>query len=423
MAQRAVESTQAAQALADLKVVELPCLDPMPYFAAAMAGKAFADLGAEVIKVEPPRAGAAERRRGPFRDEMPDPETGGLHLYLNTNKLGITLELENPRGRELLFRLLESADIVLDPNPPAIGERLGIGWRTLAERFARLVVVSLTFFGTQSRYRDARGGDLIATQMSVVGWETPINQVTDPQNQPPLKPADRQADYLTGFTAAGAAMCALFHRKRTGMGQHVDVSQWLAMVSMARPAIGVFTHDAPGAPYYERLLDRRKRGMPWVYPCKDGWVSFSAIPDRFWRGTKAMMGNPEWAESEIFSNLLSRAEHSDAIEAGLLGWFAEHGKEEIFEKAQANHVPCFPVYSPAEVAQHPQYKARNFFISRQHPVAREVRMPGAPCILSRTPWQVRRDAPRLGEHNREIFGQRLKLADAELKLLADDGVI
>src|SRR5271155_788109 len=103
-------ATDQPPALGDLKLVELPCLDPMPYFAAAMAGKAFADLGAEVIKVEPPRVGSSERRRGPFRDELPDPEAGGLHLYLNTNKLGVTLDFERPRGRDLLLKLLDGAD-------------------------------------------------------------------------------------------------------------------------------------------------------------------------------------------------------------------------------------------------------------------------------------------------------------------------
>ncbi len=423
MPERGPERNEPPQALSDLKLVELPCLDPMPFFAAAMAGKAFADLGAEVIKVEPPRVGSAERRRGPFRDDMPDPETGGLHLHLNTNKLGVTLDLEQPRGRELLLKLIAGADILLNPNPPAINLRLGLDWRAMLSQFPGMIVVSLTFFGAESPYRDLRGGDLVATQMSLVGYETPINQVTDPPNEPPLKPACRQADYLAGFTAAGAAMAALFHRKRTGKGQHVDVSQWLAMVSMARPAIGVYTHDTPGAPFYDKLFNRQKTGLPWVYPCKDGWVSFSPTPDRFWGGTKRAMGNPEWAESDIFQTQWDRARHADAVEAGLLGWLAENGKQQVFERAQAEHVPCFPVYSPAEVAANKQYRARDFFVEHDHPAARQVTIPGAPYVLSATPWRIRRGAPRLGEHNREILCGRLKLGESELATLAAEGVI
>lgn len=417
------EAKEPAQALNDINVVELACLDAIPSFAAAMAGKAFADYGAEVIKVEPPRAGAPERHHGPFKDEMPDPETGGLHLYLNTNKLGVTLGLESAKGRELLHRLLERADILLNPNMPAFNERLAIDWRTLTARFPRLIVVSLTTFGADSEYRDLRGGDLLATHMSGVGWETPVNQVTDLEKHPPLKPAGRQADYLAGFTAAAAAMCAMFQRKRTGKGQHVDVSSWLAMISMMRPAVGIYSHESPEAPYGVRIRKRIKLGLPWVYPCKDGWVSFSPLTERFWRGTKAAMGNPEWAEGEMFATLAARGANHDAVEAALIDWLSDKTRDEVFNKAQAEHVPCFPVNSPKEVAENEQYKARGFFVSHEHPAAREVRMPGAPCAFSRTPWRLRRGAPLLGEHNREILCERLGIAPAQLETLRSDGVI
>ena len=417
------ESKLAPRALEGIKVVELACLENMPNYSAAMAGKAFADHGAEVIKIEPPRIGAPERMRGPFKDELPDPETGGVHLYLNTNKLGVTLDITRARGRELLFKLLESTDILLNPNLPADNDRWGISWRMLVEKFPRLIAVSLTTFGADSRYRDARGGDLIATQMGGVGWETPVNQVTDFATHTPLKPADRQADLLAGFTAATAAMCALFQRKRTGKGQHVDVSAWLAIVSMVRPAVGIHMHESADSPYGVRIRTRAKLGLPWVYPCKDGWVSFSPITQRFWKGTKAAMGNPEWAESEIFSTFTSRAINHDAVEASLIDWLTDVPRQEAFEKAQGQHVPCFPVNLPSEVADNPQYKARGFFVEHEHPAARVVRMPGAPCMFSRTPWQLRRGAPRLGEHNAEILGERLGASAEDLDGLRREGII
>lgn len=416
-------SVATPQALAGIKLVELTCLDRAANYAAAWAGKQFADHGAEVIKVEPPRGGAPERFRGPFRDEMPDPETGGLHLYLNTNKFGVTLNFERETGRDLLMRLLDSADILLDPNLPAQSERMGLDWRVLTARFPKLIAVSLTSFGADSAYRNFRGGDLIATQMSGVGYETPINQVTDPPAQPPLKPAGHQADYLTGFAAAAGAMCALFQRKRTGAGQHVDASMWLSMASMIRPSIGIYSHEAAAAPYGVRIRTREKIGVPWVYPCADGWVSFSPLTDKFWRATKQLMGNPEWAESEMFQTLAGRAAHSDVIEAALIDWLSTKKKQELFREAQELHIPCFPVNTPSEVAENPQYKARGFFVSHDHPAAREVRMPGAPCLMSRTPWRLVRGAPRLGEHNAMIFGERLGLAPGEVATLAKDGVI
>ena len=414
---------EAPRALEGLNVVELPCLDTMPFMAAAMAAKSFADFGAEVVKVEPPRTGSKERSLGPFRDEMPDPETGGLHLFLNSNKLGVTMDLENPRGRDVLLDLLANADIVFNPNRPDMSEKLGIDWRTLTTRFPKLIVVSLTFFGAESPYRNFRGGDLVATHMSGVGYETPWHQVTDLENQPPLKCGGRQSDYLTGYTAAAAAMCALFSRKANGAGQHVDVGQWLSMVSMERPNIGFYSHEDKNSESFQRLFSRHKKAAQWVYPCKDGWVSFSAATERFWRGAKQALGRPEWMENELFSTTVGRAENIDAIEAGLVDWLSTVTRAEAFEKAQAQHVPCFPVHSPAEVASNEQYKARKFFIEVDHPAAREVQMPGAPCKLSRTPWRIVRGAPRLGEHNRKIFGERLGKSAAELETLAKLGAI
>ncbi|MGB8412093.1 MAG: CoA transferase [Candidatus Binatus sp.] len=411
------------RALEGLKVVELPCLDTMPFLAASMAAKSFADFGAEVVKVEPPRTGSMERVLGPFRDEMPDPETGGLHLYLNTNKLGVTIDLENRRGRELALDLLAPADIVFNPNRPELNEKLGIDWRTLTARFPKLIVVSITFFGAESPYRNLRGGDLVATHMSGVGYETPWHQVTDPSNQPPLKPGGRQSDYLTGYTAAAAAMCALFSRLTNGAGQHVDVGQWFSMISMIRPNLGFYSHETPDSPSFQRLSTRRKMAAQWVYPCKDGWVSFSAGTDRFWRGAKKAMGNPEWMDSELFDTSLGRAAHIDAIEAGAIDWLSTRTRAEVFEKAQAEHVPCFPVYSPAEAAGTEQYKARKFFIDLEHPAAREVRMPGAPCKFTRTPWRIVRGAPMLGEHNQKILGERIGRSDAALAELAAAGII
>jgi len=336
-------------------------------------------------------------------------ETGGLHLFLNTNKFGVTIDLEQPDGRDQLFELLGNADIVFNPNRPELNHKLGIDWRTLTAGFPKLIVVSVTFFGAESRYKNLRGGDLVATHMSGVGYETPWHQVTDLQTEPPLKLGGRQSDYLTGYTAAAAAMCALYSRNANAAGQHVDVSQWLAMVSMVRPNIGFYSHEARDSASFQRLYARRKTSGQWVYPCKDGWVSFSAGTERFWRGAKKAMGNPEWMDVDLFQTVLGRVAHIDAVEAGVIDWLSSHTRSEAFEKAQAEHVPCFPVHTPAEVANNVQYEARRFFVDSADG---GVRMPGAPCKFTRTPWRIERGAPRLGEHNQKIFSARTK-PDAE----------
>ncbi len=408
----------AALALDGIRVIELPCLDQMPFLAAAMAGKLLADYGAEVIKVEPPGVGAAERRWGPFRGEERDPETNGLHLCLNTNKLGVTVDLGDPGNRAHVHKLLENADILLNPNPPGLNERLELDWPQLAQLFPRLTVVSMTFFGTESAYRDRRGGDLVATHMGVVGYGTPMQQVTQPATQPPLRLAGRQSDYVTGYTAAAAALCALLARERNSTGMHVDVSQWLAMAQMCRPELAIYSHEAPEAAYRKRLLIRKKTSIQYMFPCKDGWVSFALATNRHWRGTKRIMGNPEWAESEMFNSFEGRLSNSDALEALLTEWLSHLTREEVFQRAQAEHVPSFPVNSPAEVANNAQYAARGFFVDFSSPTAGPLRIPGAPIRFSHTPWRLRRPAPSLGEHNLEILGQRLALSPAEIERIA-----
>jgi crotonobetainyl-CoA:carnitine CoA-transferase CaiB-like acyl-CoA transferase len=409
----------AAGALEGVRVVELPCFDPMPFFAAAMAGKLLADYGAEVVKIEPPGSGAAERHWGPFRGEQRGLDNGGLHLYLNTNKLGVTLDLGHPESRDHLYKLLLETDILLNPNPPELNERLELDWRRLTRRFPRLTVVSTTFFGTESAYRNRRGGDLVATQMSVVGYGTPMQQVTDPAVQPPLRLAGRQSDYVTGYTAAAAALCAvLASRHQGGAGIHVDVSQWLAMVQMCRPELAIHSHEAAQAPYRRRLRTRKKTSIQYMFPCEDGWVSFALATNRHWRGTKRIMGNPEWAENEMFNSMEGRLGNSDALEALLTEWLSHYTRDAVFKRAQAEHVPSFPVNSPAEVATNQQYEVRHYFVDCVHPVAGKVRIPGAPMCFSRTPWRLQRPAPRLGEHNAEVLGQRLGLQPQEVEEIA-----
>ncbi|HZY60272.1 MAG TPA: CoA transferase [Candidatus Binataceae bacterium] len=410
-------------ALDDLKIIELPCFDAMPYFAAAMAGKTLAEFGAEIIKVEPPGVGAQERHRGPFPGQQPNRETRALHLFLNANKLGVTLDLAQARGRELLLKLLAQADVLFNPNPGAVNQRLGLEWQPLIERFPRLVVVSMGFFGSDSPYRDLRGGDLIANHMSGVSYETPYNQVTDPANEPPLKLGGRQSDYLTGYTAAASAMAAVAARKKTGAGQHVDICQWMAMVSMIRHNIGMLSHDAPQAPAYQRIMSRTKVNLQWVYPCRDGWVAMRPTTDKFWAGTMRMMGEPDWAQGELFATEQARLENADGVEAGMMSWLAEHDKQEIFLKGFAQRVPCFPVYNPREVAHNEQYRARGFFVECDHPLAGRLTMPGPPYRLGRTPATVRSAAPALGEHNRIVYCERLGLDDEQFNALLREEVI
>src|SRR5216683_951451 len=151
--------------------------------------------------------------------------------------------------------------------------------------------------------------------------------------------------------------------------------------------------------------------MYWMLSC--GLAS-----NRHWNAMKHMMGDPEWAESEMFSSFEGRLQNADALEAVLIEWFSTRTRKHLFDIAQAGHVPSFPVNSPAEIAHNEQYAARRYFVDCDHSVAGRVRMPGAPFIMSRTPWRIRSAAPRLGEHNLKILGERLGLASDEIEAMA-----
>jgi crotonobetainyl-CoA:carnitine CoA-transferase CaiB-like acyl-CoA transferase len=177
------------------------------------------------------------------------------------------------------------------------------------------------------------------------------------------------------------------------------------------------------------LLDEEsKSGFEPINPWKHPSAAFRRrnlphLEARFWKGTKRLMGDPPWAEDPMFQTLASRIQNIDAVEALVMQWLSEHSKQEAFQLSQAQHVPCFPVHSPREVAENPQYRERGFFRKFDHPAAGEVTMPGAPYVLGKTPWRLKRGAPRLGEHNQKILIERLGLDHQRLDLLRAEGAI
>ena len=381
------------QALADLTVVEWGL-----GLAGAFCAKALADLGADVIKVEPPDGDPA-RRAGPFVDDIPHSEASGQFLYLNANKRGITLDLEADRGLRNLRELLQPADILVTDFSPRRLEELELDYAHLQPLSPRLIATCISPFGQTGPYRDYLGSDLIAWHMAGAGHGTPWNAVTDPEKEPPLRGGGYQAEYLTGWTAASATMAALFHRHTYGLGQMVDISAMDAVANMLRPRISSYSYQR------EALVDTRlKKGHPWVYPCKDGHISATFARDHWWGGLKELMGRPEWAESPVFADAPSRRENADALELLVSEWLMQYTRAELYRMLQASGVPCFPVNSIQEVVDSPQYAAREFIVEQEHPVAGLVKQPGPAVRYSKTPWCLRKPAPLLGEHNQEILG-------------------
>ena len=405
-------------ALNNLKVVELSERVAGPF-----CTKVMADLGAEVIKLETPGTGDVARGHGPFPGDAPHPEKSARFLYLNTNKLGVTLNLEVSAGRELFRQLVKDADILVETRPPGFLDKLGVGYDNLHEWYPRLIVTSITPFGQTGPYKNYKAYNLNCFHMGVVGYETPFNYVTDPEHEPPVKTGGEQADLLTGWTAATATMCAVFHRDLTGEGQHIDIAEVEAVAHMVRPNFALYSHEPPNGPNRSRFLRRTKWGLAYVFPCRDGHVALLALTDQHWESLKKLMGRPEWAESEIFATMMQRFQHIDALEAGVAVWVSDQDRTELARQGQDLHIPVFPVRDVKEVVTSEQYRQRGFFVEVDHPATGPLTYPGAPFKLSATPWQVRRPAPQLGEHNGQIYSERLGLGLEQIKRLHEQNVI
>jgi len=404
------------QALSDLKVVEYGDFISAPY-----CGKLLADLGAEVIKVEPPGTGDSSRRYGPFPNDEPDTERSLLYAYMNTNKLGISLDVQSPLGKKIFKALLQQADVLIENYPPKFMHELGLDHESLHSANPGLIVTSITSFGQSGQYRDYKGTDLISFHMGGIGYPT-SGDVDDPDNYPPLKGPGHQADIMAAITGAAAAMSALMARRMDGVGRHVDISEQEALVR----AIGgpIVSHVSRGeTPNRIAGMDRPISGRKPLR-AKDGYFSAQMLMDQFWPSMKKVLGYPEWAEQDVFNDRTTRSQNIEVVTAHVEEWAKDYTTAEVFQILQVeNHIPCLPVNTMEDVFTHPHFIERGTFVQMEHPDIGTFQAPGPPYDFSLTPWQIKGPAPRLGQHNGEIMCSRLGYSKEELVKMKQLGVI
>jgi len=401
-----------AGALSSLKIVEIGEMASAPY-----ASKLMADMGAEVIKVERPGAGDPARVRGPFPGGQPHPEKSGLFLYLNSNKLGVTLDIARPEGFELLEKLVAQADVLIHNVWPPDMDRVGLNFERLAKVNPRLVMTSITPYGLTGPNRNLRAEDLTvwsAGGVCVLNGGGPAHP-----EMPPLKTFGHQSGYQGGVHGAVATMGAVMAQLRDGAGQHVDVSCQESLASQLELTFEYWP--------YMKLIATRLGTKP-IQPleamqCKDGWIYVCCVEEHQWKSFVDVMGNPEWAGEEIFADRLKRAENWDALVVFLEEYLKDQTVLDLYKKVQARRVPFAPVSTMGDLLNSEHLKARGFFVEIAHPVAGTHKYPGAPLKYGATPWEIRLPAPTLGQHNSEIFGQRLGLTAARLDELKRTGVI
>ena len=382
----------SAGALEGIRVIELGEGVSAPYCA-----KLFSDFGADVIKVESGDAGDLSRTWGPFPEDVPHPEKGGLFHFLNTNKRSAQLDLETSEGRDAFFDLIRSADVLIENMAPAWKREHALDWERLEPLNPELVMISITPFGQTGPYADWKGYDLNAYHLTGAS-----DRYCGRPGEMPLEHGTFAADFFGAVSAAAWGLAATLGRENVGGGQQIDVScaEAIAATFVGGQNIGGFAQDG--------AFDKRTGiGMPLaapasIVPCKDGHVWMLALESGQWNGLREVMGDPEWMQLEMFQDMFSRGENADLIYSMVNEWSAQHGKMEIMDRCQAAGCPITAVFTVAEAAEHPHLKERDYIVELEHDHLGRFRALGAPFKLSETPGGPHRAAPTLGQHTHEV---------------------
>ena len=399
-------------ALIDLKVLEFT-----DFISGSYCGKLMADLGAEVIKVEKPGSGDSARDWGPFPRDVPHPEKSGLFLFLNTNKSSVTLNVESQQGQTLFHKLVEWADVFIENHPRREMVKLGFTYPNLKKINPSLIMTSITPFGHTGPYKDFKGCDLVASHTSSEAWGNPSEGVNDMEKYSPLKGPAHAADFMTGLTAAVSTMSEVVARQSKGAGRHIDISAQEALASVTRQELAFCLCEGL---YPTRQIGRKRRGGI-LYPCKDGHVCIWIGPH--WQKLVKMMGSPDWTQTELFQEFELREQHMEDFNRLIEVWTKEYTMAEIDRMGAEYGVPVSPVRTAKELVADEQLAQRDYFTEIEHPVAGTFKYPGAPYKLSATPWEIKRPAPLLGQHNEEVYGQLLGYSWQELDKMSKTGVI
>lgn len=385
-------------------------------------GKLMGDLGADVVKVEPP-AGDEVRQLGPFYADLQEVNRSLYWHAMNTSKRAVTLNLGAARGRELLWRLLATADIVLESFPPGTLERWGLGFAALHERYPHLILTSITPFGQTGPYRAYRGTDLEA--LALGGF---LATCGDP-DRPPVRISLPQSNLFASVSAFTGAMMAYFHRLRGGAGQQVDVSMQECVTNLHYSQLNWHAYGIAMPRLGSTLLFGNY--IPITFQCRDGYVQ--AIPILSWdallpwmeeEGMAGDLTTPAWQErlqTLATDWTQEQVDHACGVVAAFIAQFT---KRALYEAAVRRRILLYPVQNVRDCLDDRQLRARAYFVQITAPdLPQPLTYPGAPFRMSTTPWRIHRPAPGLGAHNAEIYGHDLGLSEAECAVLRQEGVI
>jgi benzylsuccinate CoA-transferase BbsF subunit len=402
-------------------------LDLSRIWAGPYCTKLFADMGAEIIKME--SLSVYDSHRGPVSPARgiaayPDGEPGeepwnrnGWFNCLHMSKYGVTLELTEAEGRMVFEQLVSISDVLIENFRQGSLERLGYTYEELRKHRPDLIYVSMPAFGNTGPWKGYLGYGIGQEQLSGMA------HMTGYRGDGPMKSGINHGDPITGSHAAGVLMAALRHRRLTGKGMYIDVSQQESAVALMGPEVLAYqmTGEEP---------ERRGNRSGWYapansYPCagEDRWVTIAATNEEQWQKLTQAMNAAGLTDDPHFATAEQRRENHDELDRIISEWTISREAYAVTHLLQAAGVPAGPVLRGPDLLADAHYKDRGTFVTVDHPQVGPKQYPGIPWRMSATPGRVRWPSPTLGQHNRDVYGELLGLTGPEIDLLEKTGTI
>ena len=374
----------SARALEGLRVLDVTQVMAGPFCAMLLA-----DLGADVIKVEPPAGDSTREMPGAVGADSPS------FNALNRGKRSIVLNLKSGDGRDAFLRLARTADILIENYRPGVMDALGLGYGTLSALNPRLVFASISGYGQTGPARAKGGFDLIAQGVSG------IMSITGEPGGAPVKAGVPLTDLSAGLFALVGILAAVEHRHRTGAGQQVDTSLVDAGVALS---VWEATEYFSGIGVPAALGSAHRMNAPYqAIRCADGYITLGAANERLFRRLSEVLGHPEWVHRPEFADNASRVANRERLAERIEAITAEQPRTHWLALLEANDIPCGPINNYAQVFADPQVIARAMVVDTEHPALGRLKTLGSPIKMSATPADVSRRAPQLGEHTDEVL--------------------
>ena len=400
------------KALAGIRVADFSWIWAGPYAASLLAY-----MGAEVIKIES-RGRIDQTRKGTMMDTD---DFDGLNYSptfnnANLNKLGVSLNLAAPGGPELAKRIVEQCDVVVSNMRPGKMDKLGLGYEDLKKVKPDIIMIESSGFGATGPYREYAGFAPIFASFGGLAY------LTGYEDGMPNVMSGVQ-DMRAGTLSAFIVLAALYHRKRTGEGQYIDLSSSESLSTLIGPELMDYTMNGRSP---SRVGNQDRLMAPHnCYRCKgdDKWISIAVATDAEWKALCGVMGNPDWSRAKEYESVLGRWKNKESLDEHLSEWTESYTGRELMEALQNAGVAAAPSFDAEEILNNPHTKARGLFVEVDHPRLGKQTVMGPAWKFSETPAAVEKAGPLIGEDNETVFGSLLGISKEEIQRLTKEKVI